>query len=200
VQRPIDHGVHLVMHSATKGLAGHNDATLGVVSGAKDVLDEIWSYAVLHGAVASPFDSWNALRGIRTVAVRTERQSASALALATFLEDHEAVAQVRYPFLSSHPQHDLARRQMVCGGSMISVELAGGLAAGERFVESVRVAQHATSLGGPETLVTHPASTTHAGLTPRERAESGITDGLVRISVGLEHVDDLRRDFVAALP
>jgi cystathionine beta-lyase/cystathionine gamma-synthase len=199
VQRPLDHGVHLVMHSATKGLAGHNDATLGVVSGAKDLLDEIWGYAVLHGAVASPFDSWNGLRGIRTLAVRTERQSQTALALAGALEGHPAVAEVRYPFLASHPQHELAKRQMRSGGSMISVELAGGIEAGARFVESVQLAQHATSLGGPETLVTHPASTTHAGLNARERAAGGITDGLVRISVGLEHVDDLLADLQQAL-
>lgn len=199
LQRPLDFGVHLVMHSATKGLAGHNDATLGVVSGAKDLLDEIWGYAVLHGAVASPFDSWNGLRGIRTLAVRTERQCATALDLAAWLEEQTGVAAVRHPFLASHPQHHLARAQMRAGGSMISLELEGGVEAGARFVEALRVAEHATSLGGPETLVTHPASTTHAGLTARERLEAGIADGLVRISVGLEHVEDLRDDFDRAL-
>ncbi len=199
IQRPLAHGVDLVMHSATKGISGHNDATIGVVSGAKDLLDEIWRYGTLHGACASPFDGWNAVRGIRTLPVRLARQCDTALTLATWLESHPAVASVRYPFLASHPQHDLARRQMTMGGSMLAVELAGGLVAGRRFVEGTRVAQLASSLGGPETLVTHPASSTHAGLTPDERAAAGITDGLVRVSVGLEHPDDLRADFAAAL-
>ena len=116
VQQPLAHGVDLVMHSATKGIAGHNDATLGVVAGAADLLDAIWSYAVLHGACASPFDAMNGLRGMRTLPVRIARQSETALRLAEFLEGHPAVACVSYPGLASHPQHDLAKRQMAYGG------------------------------------------------------------------------------------
>ena len=198
-QRPLEHGIDLVLHSATKGIAGHNDATLGVVAGSKDLLDSIWAYSVLHGACASPFDAMNGLRGIRTLPVRFARQSDTALRLAGWLETHPAVACVRYPGLDSHPQRELAKRQMTSGGSMFAVELAGGLEAGRKFVEGVQLAQLASTLGGPETLVTHPASSTHVGLTQAEREDRGITDGLVRVSVGLEHPDDLLADFAQAL-
>jgi len=198
-QQPLVHGVSLVVHSATKGISGHNDATLGVVAGEKDLIDAIWSYGVLHGATASPFDALNGLRGIRTLPVRLARQSDTALRLAEFLHGHPAVAAVNYPGLPDHPQHDLARRQMRHFGGMLSVDLAGGLAAGRRLVEGVRVAQMASSLGGPETLVSSPANSTHVGLSPEERAAAGISDGLVRISVGLEHPDDLVADLAQAL-
>jgi cystathionine beta-lyase/cystathionine gamma-synthase len=198
-QQPAAHGVDLVLHSATKGICGHNDATLGVVAGARDLLDDLWRYSVLHGATASPYDALNGLRGIRTLGVRLERQSATALHLAEVLQAHPAVAQVSYPGLPDHPQHPLAERQMRHFGGMLSFELAGGLDAGRRFVEGVQVARMASSLGGPETLVNSPANATHVGLTPQERAAAGITDGLVRVSVGLEHPEDLARDFVAAL-
>ncbi len=199
IQQPLSHGVDLVLHSATKGIAGHNDATLGVVAGSAELVDSIWGYSVLHGACASPFDAVNALRGIRTLPVRIERQSATAMRLAEWLEQHPAVASVRYPGLASHPQHDLAKRQMALGGAVIAVDLSGGLDAGRRFVEDVRLAQMASSLGGPETLVNSPANSTHAGLTPEELAAAGIGPGLVRISVGLEHSDDLLADFGRAL-
>jgi cystathionine beta-lyase/cystathionine gamma-synthase len=199
VQRPHDHGVDLVLHSATKGIAGHNDATLGVVTGAAELLDAIWTYSVLHGACASPFDAMNGLRGIRTLAVRIERQSATALALAEWFESHPAVRAVRYPHLPSHPQHDLAKRQMTYGGSILAVDLAGGREAGRRFVEGLRLARMAATLGGPETLVTSPANSTHVALTDDELAAAGIGAGLIRISVGLEHPDDLIADFGGAL-
>jgi cystathionine beta-lyase/cystathionine gamma-synthase len=199
VQRPIAHGVDLVLHSATKGIAGHNDATLGVVSGSAELLDAIWSYSVLHGATASPWDAMNGLRGIRTLAVRVARQSDTALKLARFFEAHAAVASVRYPHLESHPQHELAKRQMTMGGSVLAVELAGGVDAGRRFVEAMTLARLAATLGGPETLVVHPASSTHVALTPDELDAAGITPGLLRISVGLEHPDDLIADFGHAL-
>ena len=198
-QRPLDHGVDLVVHSATKALAGHNDATLGVVAGDEELVQWLWSFAVLQGACASPFDAMNGLRGLRTLGVRLERQTASAQHLAEVLEAHEAVVDVRYPGLPSHPQHELAVRQMDLAGGLITFDVAGGLEAGVAFVESVRLAQLATSLGGPETLVTHPASTTHVGLSPEELAAAGIGPGTIRMSVGLEHVDDLEADLVAAL-
>jgi len=198
-QRPLDHGVDLVVHSATKAIAGHNDATLGVVAGERDLLAWLYNFAVLQGANASPFDAMNGLRGLRTLGVRLQRQSETALRVAEVLEGHPSVAEVRYPGLASHPQHELAERQMAFPGGLITVELRGGLDAGRAFVESTRVAQLATSLGGPETLVTHPASTTHVNLTPDELAANGITEGTVRVSIGLEHVDDVIADFVAAL-
>jgi cystathionine beta-lyase/cystathionine gamma-synthase len=200
IQQPLSFGVDLVLHSATKGISGHNDATLGVVAAASDLVDAIWSYSVLHGACASPFDATNGLRGLRTLPVRIARQSDTAQRLAEYLEAHPAVACTRYPGLTSHPQHDLAKRQMTMGGSIIAVDLAGGLEAGRRFVEGVRLAQMASSLGGPETLVCSPANSTHAGLTPAELEAAGIGPGLVRVSVGLEHVDDLIADLDQALP
>jgi cystathionine beta-lyase/cystathionine gamma-synthase len=198
-QRPHEHGVDLVLHSATKGIAGHNDATLGVVTGAADLLDEVWSYSVLHGACASPFDAMNGLRGVRTLPVRIERQSATALRLAEWLEQHEKVAFVRYPHLPSHPQHELAKRQMTYGGSMLAAELRGGRDAGRHVVEHVRLARTAATLGGPETLIVCPSVSTHVGLTDDELALAGIGPGLVRISVGLEHADDVIADLEQAL-
>jgi cystathionine beta-lyase/cystathionine gamma-synthase len=154
---------------------------------------------VLHGATPSPFDALNALRGIRTLAVRTAHQSDAALFLAEALADHPAVAEVRYPGLASHPQHHLARRQMRHGGTLLALELTGGRAAAQRLLGSLRIARVATSLGGPETLVCHPATTTHASLTPAEAAAAGVTDGLLRVSVGLEDPVDILADLTAAL-
>ena len=199
LQQPLRHGVDLVLHSATKGIAGHNDATLGVVAGSRELIDWLWGFAVLQGACASPFDALNATRGIRTLPIRVARQAATALALATALEAHGGAAEVRYPGLASHPQHELALRQMSSGGTLISFDVVGGIEAGRRFVEAVRVAQHATSLGGPETLVTHPPSTTHVNLLPEELAANGIGPGTIRVSVGLEHADDVIADITAAL-
>jgi cystathionine beta-lyase/cystathionine gamma-synthase len=198
VQRPLDHGVDLVIHSATKGIAGHNDALIGVAAGNTDLIEPIWAWQAAMGAQASPFDAWNGIRGIRTLPVRVRQQTSTALELARFLEGHEAVEAVSYPFLESHPQHALARRQMSSGGSVVAVQIAGGFDAAVSFIERCRLARIALSLGGPETLLTHPA-TIAGNFTPSERAELGITDGLVRISVGLEHPDDLKADLAQAL-
>ena len=199
VQRPLDYGVDLVIHSATKAIAGHNDASLGVVAGSKDLLSWLWNFAVLQGANASPFDAMNGLRGLRTLSVRIRQQSESAQRLAEMLEGHPCVSAVAYPGLASHPQYDLAKRQMALPGGLLTFDVVGGLEAGRRFVEGTRIAQLATSLGGPETLVTHPASTTHVGLLPEELEGSGIGPGTIRVSAGLEHVDDLLADFAQAL-
>jgi cystathionine beta-lyase/cystathionine gamma-synthase len=198
-QRPLDHGVDLVLHSATKAIGGHNDVSLGVVAGSRELLDWIWGFAVLQGANASPFDAMGGLRGLRTLGVRLRQQTASAEALATVLAGDTRVAEVRHPSLTSHPQYELGRRQMRLSGGLITFDLVGGLDAGRRFVESTRLCQLATSLGGPETLVTHPASTTHVNLLPDELAAAGITPGTVRMSVGLEDTDDLVADVLAAL-
>lgn len=199
-QQPLAHGVDLVVHSATKGIAGHNDATIGVVAGEKELVDAIWAYGVLHGAMASPFDALNALRGVRTMAVRTAHQAATAQRLGEWLEHHPAVTSVHYPGLASHPQHDLAKRQMRQFGTVLAFELAGGRDAVRALIDRVELARCATSLGGPETLICHPMTTTHASLTPEEQADVGVTDGLVRVSVGLEDADDLIADLTAALP
>ena len=197
--RPLDHGVNLVVHSATKAIAGHNDATIGVVSGERDLIDALWGFAVLQGACASPFDAMNALRGLRTLGPRLRQQESNAIAVGRALEADSRVTWVRHPSLESHPQFELGRRQYDRFGGVLSFELAGGLDAGSRFVSSLKVCRVATSMGGPETLVTHPASTTHAGMTVDELAESGITPGTVRMSCGLEHADDLVADILHAL-
>jgi cystathionine beta-lyase/cystathionine gamma-synthase len=197
-QRTLAHGVDLVLHSATKGIAGHNDATLGVVAGEAELLASIWAYGVLHGATPSPFDALNALRGLRTLGVRLERQVATASRLADALAGHRAVSFVRYPFHPSHPHVELARRQQRSGGTLVAFELHGGRPAAEAFLSALRIARVATSLGGPETLVCHPATSTHAALSRRERAEQRITDGLLRCSVGLEATDDVVADLLRA--
>ena len=211
VQRPLDWGVDLSLHSATKSIAGHNDAMLGVVSGSGNLLDWIRSYSVLHGANASSFDAMNGLRGLRTLAIRIARQSETAQLLAQHLEQHPAVARVWFPGLKSHPAHSLAAQQMKQPGGVLAFELEpsgsvddsgsaseGHHAAGQ-LMQQLTLAQQATSMGGPETLITHPFSTTHAGLLPEELAAVGITSNVVRVSVGLEHPDDLIADFDQAL-
>jgi cystathionine beta-lyase/cystathionine gamma-synthase len=199
VQRPIDHGVDLVVHSATKALSGHNDATLGVIAGDKTLINEIWTYATVHGACASPYDSWNGLRGLKTLGVRHERQSANALAVATALERHPAVTSVQYPGLPSFRQADLAARQMANGGACVTLDLAGGYDAAVSMAEKLELGLLAPSLGGPETLVNHPASMTHAALSPEQRTAMGIGEGMIRLSLGLERAADLVRDFEQAL-
>ncbi|HUF96953.1 MAG TPA: PLP-dependent aspartate aminotransferase family protein [Ilumatobacter sp.] len=197
-QQPLAHGVDLVLHSATKGISGHNDTTLGVVAGEQDLINDIWSYSVLHGATASPYDAHNALRGIRTLGVRVERQNRTAMRLSTWLESHPGVARVYYPGLESHPQHDLAKRQMREFGTIVAFELSGGIDASRKLLHDIELIRCATSLGGPETLMTHPATTTAVSLTPDEKVEAGVTDGLIRMSVGLEDPDDLIADITRA--
>jgi len=199
IQQPLAYGVDLVLHSATKGIGGHNDATLGVVAGSTELLQWLWSFAVLQGATPSPFDALHGLRGLRTLPVRLRQQTETAGRLAEVLQAHPKVSDVRYPGLASHPQHALAQRQMSMPGGMLAFDVAGGIDGGQTFVESVQVAQLAPSLGGPETLVTHPASTTHVNLTPDELAANGIGAGTVRVSVGLEHPDDVIADLTQAL-
>jgi cystathionine beta-lyase/cystathionine gamma-synthase len=198
-QRPLDHGIDLSLHSATKAIGGHNDVTLGVVAGSRELLDWIWGFAVLQGANAAPYDAAGGIRGLRTLGVRLRQQGATAAALADVLEADDRVVEVRYPFSPSHPQYELAKRQMRLGGGLLTFELAGGLQEGSRFVESTRICRLATSLGGPETLVTHPASTTHVNLLPEELADAGITPATVRMSVGLEDTDDVVADVRRAL-
>ncbi|MBA3287545.1 MAG: PLP-dependent transferase [Acidimicrobiia bacterium] len=199
-QQPLRHGVDLVLHSATKGICGHNDATLGVIAGAAELLDPIWAYGVLHGASASPYDALNGLRGIRTLAVRQRHQADAALHIAEALRDHPGVAAVHFPGLSDHPQHDLAVRQLSCLPTVIAVDLAGGVDDARAMLDDLRVARPATSLGGPETLVCHSATSTHVSVGPDEQAAIGITPGLVRVSIGLEDPDDILADLRRAIP
>jgi cystathionine beta-lyase/cystathionine gamma-synthase len=198
-QNPLAHGVSLVMHSATKGIAGHNDATLGVVAGEKDLIDALWSYAVLHGATASPYDAVNGLRGIRTLGVRLAHQCSSAMELAKYLASHKAISAVHYPGLPTHPQHALAAKQMRQFGSLLSFDIAGGKESARKVVDGLKLVRPAVSLGGPETLICHPASSTHVGVSPEVQLTSGITQGLLRVSVGLESTADVIADFQQVL-
>ena len=197
-QQPIRHGVDLVLHSATKGIAGHNDATLGVVSGEQELLDDIWRYGILHGASASPFDAMLALRGIRTLDVRQRRQSDTALDIASRLASHSAITAVHYPGLPEHPQHDRAAAQMTRFGSVVSFQMNDGDGFA-RLVERLDLLRCATSFGGPETLICESWTTTHSGLDEDARRAMGIHPGFVRMSIGLEDVDDLWDDLDSSL-
>lgn len=197
-QQPIRHGVDLVLHSATKGIAGHNDATLGVVSGEQELLDDIWRYGILHGASASPFDAMLALRGIRTLDVRQRRQSDTALDIASRLASHSAITAVHYPGLPEHPQHDRAAAQMTRFGSVVSFQMSAGDGFA-RLVERLDLLRCATSFGGPETLICESWTTTHSGLDEDARRAMGIHPGFVRMSIGLEDVDDLWDDLDSSL-
>jgi cystathionine gamma-lyase len=200
-QRPLEHGFHLVVHSATKYLNGHSDMVGGVVAVGDDaeLADRLAFLQNAVGAVAGPFDSFLAMRGLKTLAIRMERHSSNALAIAEHLSRHKKVQAVHYPGLASHPQHELARRQMRGFGGMVTIELAGGLAESRRFLERCRVFALAESLGGVESLIEHPAIMTHASVPPEARAKLGISDTLCRLSVGIEDLDDLLADLDNAL-
>ena len=197
-QRPLDFGVDISLHSATKGIAGHNDATLGVISGDEDLLNEIWAYSVLHGATPSPTDALNGLRGIRTLGVRTRQQNESARSVAVMLADHPRVIDTHYPGLSEHPQYSLASAQLTQFGTVLAFDV-GSRDAASTVLNSVQLCRVATSLGGPETLLCHPASSTHASLTPDECEATGVTPGLLRLSLGLEETTDILADLEQAL-
>ncbi|MFM8867522.1 MAG: trans-sulfuration enzyme family protein [Ilumatobacteraceae bacterium] len=198
-QSPLRHGVSLVMHSATKGIAGHNDAMLGVLAGEKDLIDAIWGYSVLHGATASPADALNGLRGIRTLGVRFARQCDTALAIARTLQSRRGVTAVNYPGLESHPQHGLAKDQMRAFGSVLSFEVDGGIDRARSVLSNLRIVRPAVSLGGPETIISHPATSTHVSMTADDQRAAGISDGLLRLSVGLEDQNDVIEDLQHAL-
>ena len=198
-QQPCQHGVSITMHSATKGIAGHNDATLGVIAAEKELIDTIWGYSVLHGATASPFDALNGLRGVRTLGVRLRQQSETAQQLAEWLSTHPAIKRVNYPGLATHPQHALAKRQMRWFGSIMSIELCGDINDVRQLTQRLQLVRNAVTLGGPDTLISHSATSTHLSVDPAVKAATGISESLLRVSVGLEAFEDLRSDFAAAL-
>jgi cystathionine gamma-lyase len=199
-QRPLDLGADIVMHSATKYLGGHSDVIGGIlVVNDKDLGERLAFLQNSIGAIQAPFDSFLALRGLKTLALRVERASSNALALAQWMESHPAISRVVYPGLKSHPGHELAKRQMDAFGGMVTIFLKGGLDAARTFLERVSLFTLAESLGGVESLIEHPGIMTHASIPPERRAELGVDDALVRLSVGIEDVDDLRRDLEHAL-
>jgi cystathionine gamma-lyase len=200
LQRPMEHGFQAVVHSATKFLNGHSDMIGGVIVTREAELGERLAYLQnAVGGIAGPFDSFLALRGLKTLHLRMERHCSNAQELAEWMEGHPAIERVIYPGLDSHPQHNLARRQMKSYGGMISVVLRGDLDSTRRILESFKIFALAESLGGVESLIEHPAIMTHASVPADQRAERGISDTLIRLSVGVEDVQDLKEDLDQAL-
>lgn len=201
LQKPIELGADVVLHSATKYLNGHGDVLAGLVVGKQEFIDQVRYFGVkdMTGSVLSPFDSYLICRGLKTLALRMEKHSANAQEVAEFLEQHSAIDTVYYPGLPSFPQYELAKEQMRLPGGMIAFELKGGVEAGVTLMNNVNLCTLAVSLGDTETLIQHPASMTHSPYTPEERALYGITDGLVRLSVGLEDVEDIIEDLKSVL-
>jgi O-succinylhomoserine sulfhydrylase len=199
LQQPINHGADLVIHSATKYLDGQGRTLGGVVVGPQALIGEIRFFARHTGPALSPFNAWILSKSLETLAVRMDRHCSNALTLASHFEGHPELERVRYPFLPSHPQYDLARHQMCQGGGIVVLVLRGGLERARRFLDAVRLLSHSPNLGDTRSIVTHPTSTTHSKLTEEERLRVGIVPGLIRISVGLEHVDDVIADVEQAL-
>ena len=197
--RPVEHGFDLVLHSATKYLNGHSDIVAGAVVGRTDLVREVRHRLNHLGGSLDPHACFLLQRGLKTLPVRVAYQNESALRVATWLEGHSAVARVNYPGLASHPRHARARGLFDGFGGMLSFELKGGRPAAERFIEQAVLPVSAPSLGGVETLLTLPATTSHLGMEPAERRRAGISDGLIRVSVGLETTEDLIEDFEQAL-
>lgn len=200
--RPIALGADIAVHSATKYLGGHGDLIGGLVAGSAEDMAQVRLVGIkdMTGAAMSPFNAFLILRGLKTLQLRVERHCRSAMTVAQYLQEHPSVTAVHYPGLDSFPQHDLARKQMADFGGMIAFELSGGLTAGITMMNRLAMIRRAVSLGDAESLVEHPASMTHATYTPEERQAHGISDGLVRLSVGLEDIEDILADLAQALP
>lgn len=199
VQRPIEYGADLVIHSATKFMDGQGRVLGGVVVGREDLIHELYLMVRNTGPSMSPFNAWVLTKSLETLYLRMDKHAENALALARALEGHAAIKQVKYPFLPSHPQYETAKKQMRNGGAIVSFELAGGLDAGRKFLNGLEMISMTNNLGDSRTIASHPASTTHSKLSEAERAAVGITPGLVRVSVGLEHVEDVLGDILQAL-
>jgi cystathionine beta-lyase/cystathionine gamma-synthase len=197
--RPLEHGADVVIHSATKYLNGHTDVIAGAVAGSTEMVEEIRRLMHVWGPALDPHAAWLVERGLRTLAVRMARHNASGQAFAQWAASHPAIAAVHYPGLPQHPDHQVAAAQLEGFGGMVGLELKAGVAGAERMLRRLRLARHAPSLGGVETLVSEPRLTSHAGLSAEQRAAQGIPDGFVRVSLGLEDVDDLIADFTRAL-
>jgi cystathionine beta-lyase/cystathionine gamma-synthase len=197
--RPLEHGADVVIHSVTKYLNGHSDVIAGAVAGTEAVIEEVRTRMKVWGQALDPHAAWLIERGLKTLAVRMARHNATGLAVATWLERHPKVRRVHYPGLPSHPDHALAARTLDGFGGMVGVELAGGPRAAERCLRALRLITHAPSLGGVESLVSEPRFTSHAAMTPEQRAAAGIPDGFLRLSLGLEDTDDLLADLDRAL-
>ncbi|GAA4313565.1 O-succinylhomoserine sulfhydrylase [Nibribacter koreensis] len=198
-QKPIDFGADLVVHSATKWIDGQGRVMGGVVVGKKELIKDIYLFCRSTGPALSPFNGWVLSKSLETLDVRMERHAGNALKIATALQDHPKLSWVKYPFLPSHPQYAIAQKQMQNGGGLLCFELTGGLESGRKFLDSLKMLSLTANLGDTRSIASHPASTTHAKLTEEERLAVNITPGLIRISVGLEHADDILNDILQAL-
>lgn len=199
LQQPIKYGAHIVVHSATKLIDGQGRVLGGVAVGKKDLIQEIYLFSRNTGPAISPFNAWVLSKSLETLAVRVDRHCENALQVAEFLESHPNVERVKYPFLKTHPSYEIAKKQMKAGGNIVAFEVKGGIEGGKKFLNKIKMCSLSANLGDTRTIVTHPASTTHSKLSDEERAEVGISAGLVRCSVGLEHVEDIIADLKQAL-
>jgi len=199
IQQPIKWGAHLVTHSATKFMDGQGRAIGGIIVGSKELIKEVRFFSRHTGPCLSPMNSWILSKSLETLAVRMDRHCDNALKLAQWLETHPQVERVKYPYLPSHPQHELAKKQMSQGGALVTFFVKGGIDKGRQFLNKLQMLSHTANLGDTRTIATHPASTTHSKLTDEERAKVGILPGLIRISVGLEHIEDIKKDIDQAL-
>jgi len=199
IQQPIKFGADLVVHSATKLMDGQGRVLGGVVVGKADLVREIYLFSRNTGPALSPFNAWVLSKSLETLAVRVEKHCENALKIAEFLENHTEVSKIKYPFLKSHPQHEIAKKQMKLGGNIVAIDIKGGIEAGRKFLNAIKMCSLSANLGDTKTIVTHPASTTHSKLTCEEQLAAGISPGLVRISGGLENVNDIISDINQAL-
>ncbi|AZQ57361.1 aminotransferase class I/II-fold pyridoxal phosphate-dependent enzyme [Maribacter sp. MJ134] len=199
LQQPIKFGADLVIHSGTKLMDGQGRVLAGITVGKANLIDKVYRFSRITGPALSPFNAWVLSKSLETLALRVDRHCENALKLAEFLERHNNVNWVKYPFLKSHPKYEIAKKQMKAGGCVVAFELKGGLEAGKQFFDRIKLLSLSANLGDSRSIVTHPASTTHSKLSVTERTEAGITDGMVRISVGLEHIDDIINDICQAL-
>ncbi|MFN7436785.1 MAG: O-succinylhomoserine sulfhydrylase [Bacteroidota bacterium] len=199
LQNPAKWGAHIVTHSATKFIDGQGRVIGGAIVGKKELIKEIRFFARHTGPSMSPFNAWVLSKSLETLAIRMEKHSENAMTIAKYLERHPKVEYVKYPFLTSHPQHSIAKKQMRLGGGIVSFEVKGGIDAGRNFLNKLKMVSHSANLGDTRTIATHPASTTHSKLTDVERAAVGITPGLIRISAGLENIEDIVKDIEQAL-
>jgi len=199
LQNPAKWGAHIVTHSATKFIDGQGRVIAGAILGTKELIKEIRFFTRHTGPAMAPFNAWLLSKSLETLAIRMERHCENALALAKYLEGNDKVLKVKYPFLPSHPQYELAKRQMKLGGGIVTFEIKGGLDQGIKFLNALRMISHTPNLGDTRTIAIHPASTTHSKLTEQERLDVGITPGLIRIAVGLEDIKDIIRDVEQAI-
>ena len=199
LQQPIKFGADLVIHSGTKLMDGQGRVLAGITVGSAELVEKVYRFSRITGPALSPFNAWVISKSLETLAIRVDRHCENALKLAEFLESQEKVNWVKYPFLKSHPNYEIAKKQMKAGGCVVAFEVKGGLVAGQKFFDAIKLLSLSANLGDSRSIVTHPASTTHSKLSIEDRLKSGITEGMIRVSVGLEHIDDILGDIQQAL-